>query len=199
MSMPAIPDTRRARIRIAVTAAVVVVLTGLGLAVFVTAVSQPGAVVIAEPVPPSGSAAPEPAGSGIFVHVLGSVAAPGLYELTNGARAIDAIAAAGGFTAGADEGGVNLARFLADGEQLYVPAQGESPPSAPGAVVPGKVDINTADAATLDTLPRVGPAMAERIIQWRDANGRFTAVEDLMNVSGIGQKTFDGLRDLITI
>jgi competence protein ComEA len=170
-------------------------------------VNQPGAAVTVEPVAPESSAAAgqhdsairHGASSAIFVHVLGSVAAPGLYALADGARAIDAIAAAGGFAEGADEGGVNLARFLSDGEQLYVPAQGEQPPSAPGAVVPGKIDINTADAATLDTLPRLGPAMAERIIQWRETNGRFTAVEDLMNVTGIGQKTFDGLRDLITV
>ncbi|WP_157156381.1 ComEA family DNA-binding protein [Diaminobutyricimonas sp. LJ205] len=199
MSMPAIPDQRRARMRIGVTAAVVVVLGGLGVTVLVSALNQPGAAVTVEPVAPVPSAAPEQHGSAIFVHVLGAVTAPGLYELADGARAIDAVAAAGGFADGADEGGVNLARFLSDGEQLYVPAQGEQPPSAPGAVVPGKIDINTADAATLDTLPRLGPAIAERIIQWREANGRFTKVEDLMNVTGIGQKTFDGLRDLITV
>jgi competence protein ComEA len=199
MSMPAIPDQRRARMRIGVTAAVVAVLGGLGVTVLATAVNQPGAVVTVRPAEADPAAAPEAHGTAIFVHVLGAVAAPGLYELADGARAIDAIAAAGGFADAADEGGVNLARFLSDGEQLYVPAQGEQPPDEPGAVVPGKVNINTADAAALDSLPRLGPAMAERIIQWREANGRFSAIEDLMNVSGIGQKTFDGLRDLITV
>jgi competence protein ComEA len=63
----------------------------------------------------------------------------------------------------------------------------------------GRVNLNTADAAALETLPRVGPALAERILQWREANGRFAAIEDLMQVTGIGEKTFDGLRDLVTI
>ena len=62
-----------------------------------------------------------------------------------------------------------------------------------------KVNLNTADAATLDTLPRIGPAMAERIIAWREANGPFTVVEDLLSVSGIGDKTFEGLRELVTV
>ena len=65
--------------------------------------------------------------------------------------------------------------------------------------MPGKVNINTADAAALETLPRVGPAMAERILAWRDENGRFSAIEDLMSVTGIGEKTFDGLKDLVTV
>ncbi len=67
-----------------------------------------------------------------------------------------------------------------------------------GTAIPGKVNINTADEPTLETLPRVGPAMAARILAWRAANGRFTAVEDLMSVSGIGEKTFEGLKDLVT-
>jgi len=111
------------------------------------------------------------------------------------------VAAAGGLTASADPASLNLARFLSDGEQIVVPAVGEAPPASVavgGTAIPGKVNINTADEPTLETLPRVGPAMAARILAWRAANGRFTAVEDLMSVSGIGEKTFEGLKDLVT-
>lgn len=147
------------------------------------------------------SAAPQLTAT-IFVHILGAVDNPGLYELRDGARAVDAVAAAGGFTKKADQAGLNLARFVTDGEQIIVPTIGDSSaggPSASGAVVPGKVNINTADAAALETLPRIGPAMSARIIAWRDSNGRFTTIDDLMSVTGIGEKTFDGLKDLVTV
>jgi competence protein ComEA len=140
------------------------------------------------------------AGASVFVHVSGAVATPGMYVLGEGARVVDAIAAAGGFAAGADEAAVNLARPLSDGEQLYVPAAGEAPaPQGAAAVGDGRVNLNTADAAQLDTLPRIGPAMAARIIEWRDANGRFTSVEDLLAVPGIGDKMLETLRDLVTV
>jgi competence protein ComEA len=135
------------------------------------------------------------------VHLLGAVAAPGLYELPADARAVDAVAAAGGFAEGADRASLNLARFLSDGEQVYVPLEGEQPPnsSGPAGTIGGKVNLNTADAAALETLPRVGPAMAARIIAWREANGRFAAIEDLKSVSGIGDKTFEAMRELVTV
>ena len=91
------------------------------------------------------------------MHVSGAVATPGLYVLGEGARVVDAIAAAGGFAPGADEAAVNLARPLSDGEQLHVPAAGEAAaPQGAAAVGDGRVNLNTADAAQLDTLPRIG-------------------------------------------
>jgi competence protein ComEA len=100
----------------------------------------------------------------------------------------------------AEQAGLNLARPLIDGEQILVPAVGEAPVIAPGATSPGgKININTADETALETLPRVGPAMAKRILDWRAKNGRFTALEDLMSVTGVGQKTFDSLKDLVTL
>jgi competence protein ComEA len=174
----------------------VLVLVGLGCAVLVSALGDHGATV---PVPrPTGTAAAA-TGSAIYVHILGAVARPGLYELRDGDRAVDAVAAAGGFLETADQAQLNLARFVVDGEQIVVPAVGETPPAAPGTTAGGLVNINTADAATLETLPRVGPALAERIIDWREANGRFATVDDLKNVSGIGDKTFEGLRELVTV
>jgi competence protein ComEA len=136
-------------------------------------------------------------GTPIFVHVLGEVARPGLYELREGDRVVDAVAAAGGMTDAADPAGVNLARLLSDGEQLAVPAVGEVVASAPGIVADGRVDLNTADAAALDTLPRIGPAMAQRIIEWRESNGPISSVDDLLAVSGIGTKTVEALRPLV--
>ncbi|WP_312676406.1 ComEA family DNA-binding protein [Microbacterium sp.] len=135
----------------------------------------------------------------VYVHVFGAVANPGLYRLDEGARVVDVIAAAGGLTPEADENAMNLARPLSDGEQLQVPAIGETPTGVPVDAGDGRVNLNTADVAALDTLPRVGPAIAQRIIDWRESNGRFTSVEDLLSVPGIGEKMLAGLRDLVTV
>lgn len=210
-----------ARLRVGLGAVVVLVLAGLAVAALVTAFGATGTattVVASGPVDAGAEAGadagaatgPPERGATIFVHLLGAVAAPGLYELRAGDRAVDAIAAAGGFSAGADQSQLNLARLLADGEQIYVPIVGEVPSGVPpgataigggsaGTTAAGKVDINTADAAALDTLPGVGPATAQRILDWREANGRFTAIEDLLSVTGIGDKTFAELKELVTI
>jgi competence protein ComEA len=207
MSSAPAPDARRARVRVGVGAALILVLVGLACAVFVTAITPHGASSVVAPsaLPSSTSSPSGPPGSSaavIYVHILGQVNDPGLYALHDGDRAVDVVAAAGGLTPSADPAGLNLARFLSDGEQIVVPAVGDPPVSGAaaggGTAIPGKVNINTADEPTLETLPRVGPAMAARILAWRTANGRFTAIEDLMSVSGIGEKTFDGLKDLVT-
>ena len=141
----------------------------------------------------------------LLVHVLGAVAEPGLVELAAGARVVDAVAAAGGFTADADPAGVNLARPVVDGEQLRVLAIGEAPPPASGGgpssagADDGLVHLNTADVAALDTLPRIGPALAQRIIDWREANGPFTSIDQLLDVAGIGDAVFSGLADRVAL
>lgn len=227
----------RSRLRIGVGAAIVLLLAALGVTVAVTAIGQIGhSVEVAANSTAATDAAANPAGdpgdpggafgspapavstpaSGVFVHVLGAVARPGLFEVHQGARVVDVVAAAGGLLPTADEAGLNLARLVTDGEQLYVPAQGETGPGPPagaqvgagqangaaaggtGAAAP-KVNLNTATLADLDTLPRIGPAMAQRILDFRDAEGRFASVEDLRNVTGIGDKTFAALKDLITV
>lgn len=136
----------------------------------------------------------------LYVHVLGSVARPGIYVLDLDARLVDALAAAGGATDDADLAAVNLARLLEDGEQIVVPAVGAAA-AAPGTGPPGddRVDLNTADQAALETLPRIGPALAERIMAWRDENGRFGSVDDLLAVPGIGEKLLAGLRDGVRV
>lgn len=135
----------------------------------------------------------------LYVHVAGAVAEPGLYVLPSDARVVDAIAAAGGFAAGAAEDAVNLARPLGDGEQRHVPAVGDVAIGVLEAAGDGRVNLNTADIAQLDTLPRIGEAMAQRIIDWRDANGGFTSIEDLLAVPGIGDKMLEALRSLVTV
>ncbi|MEO5534457.1 MAG: ComEA family DNA-binding protein [Pseudolysinimonas sp.] len=190
------PDPRRARARRWAGVALVLVLGGLGIAVFVTAITPHGSSQV---IAPSTRATEVPTVADvIYVHILGQVMRPGLYELHDGDRAVDAVAAAGGFTQTADPGGLNLARLVSDGEQIVVPAVGEVP-AAGSASVPGKVNLNTADAAALDTLPGVGPATAAKIIAWRQQNGRFSSVEDLLDVGGIGQSKFESLRDLVTV
>lgn len=143
-------------------------------------------------------------GGELYVHVSGAVAQPGLYRLPAGARAVDAVAAAGGFAEDAEQSAINLAREVADGEQLAIPVIGAAPPpEAAGATqshtASGPVDLNTADAGLLDTLPRIGPALAERIVAWREQNGRFRSVDDLLDVPGIGEKIVDGLRDVVRV
>ncbi len=143
----------------------------------------------------------EPSGD-LYVHVLGAVEKPGLYVLDLDARLVDALAAAGGTTPDADLAAVNLARVLEDGEQVVVPAAGAAG-GAPGSAAPppgdDRIDLNAADQAALETLPRIGPALAERIIAWREENGRFTSVDDLLAVPGIGEKLLAGLRDGVRV
>ena len=190
-----------ARRRIGVGAAIVVGLLALAVTVGVGILRGAGAPTqtIADASP---SASVTPAAGTIYDDVSGAVARPGLFLLPRGARLVDAIAAAGGFTAAAERDAVNLARPLGDGEQIAVPEKGEA---APGAAAPTggtgatKIDLNTADAAALDTLPRIGPALAARIIRWREQNGRFTSVDDLRAVPGIGDKMLESLRDLVTV
>lgn len=185
------------RLKVGVGAVIVLVLVGLAAAVLVSALGPRGAAVAID----GEVAASEVPASTLYVHVLGAVVSPGLFELHEGARAVDAIAAAGGFTAEADRGAVNLARFVDDGEQIAVPVLGAEGEAAvhTGVSGDGRVNINSASAAELETLPRVGPAMSARIIAWRETNGRFSSVDDLLAVTGVGEKTLEGFRDLVTV
>ena len=149
----------------------------------------------------------------IFIHVAGAVTNPGLCELESGARMADAIQAAGGFTDDAIPESVNLARTLTDGEQVFVSSQqeGDQPSSEPRLTSPGNsqgsavsaglglVNINKADVVELTSLPGVGEATAQKIVADRDANGTFKAIEDLKRVSGIGDKKYESLKDLICV
>ncbi len=177
-----------------------------------------------DPVASSGAgsaAAAIPAGQ-FRVYVVGQVRRPGVVSLAAGARVEDAVQAVGGATAKADLAVMNLARKVIDGERIVVPRPGEKVPTAepvadPGAAgsgaagsgvsgegdgsaAPGApVDLNTATVAQLDALPGVGPVLAGRIVAWREENGRFSSVDDLSEVQGIGDVTMAKLRPLVRV
>ncbi|MDN5332580.1 MAG: competence protein ComEA [Tepidanaerobacteraceae bacterium] len=140
----------------------------------------------------------------IVVHVAGAVKNPGVYELDEGSRAIDAIKAAGGYLPEADTVSINLAKKLQDEQMLYIPRVGESPAAGDagsGGILPsdGKININSAGLEELDRLPGIGPALAQRIIDYRNQHGPFKSVEELKNVSGIGEKRFEEIKNFVKV
>ena len=151
-----------------------------------------------EPLPvaeTSESPSAEPLENTVMVHVVGAVAAPGVVTVPETSRVQDALVLAGGALEDADLRSVNLARTVFDGEQIVVPRLGDPLDSFGGGS--GLLSLSQADQASLETLPRIGPATAERIIAWREANGPFRSVEDLLAISGIGPATLEGLADLV--
>ncbi|GAB6938968.1 ComEA family DNA-binding protein [Isoptericola variabilis] len=163
---------------------------------------------------PPGTSEAAPAPGTVVVHVVGEVREPGLVTVPAGARVADALAAAGGTTRRADAAGLNLARAVVDGEQIRVPRPGETVPApgavpdgadgsatggAPGTSPGGAVSLNSATAADLEVLPGIGPALAGRIVAWREENGPFTSVDELDEVSGIGPSVLAQVRDLVTL
>lgn len=134
-------------------------------------------------------------GEPVLVHVTGEVAEPGVVEVPPGSRVRDAIDAAGGATGDADLSAVNLARIVEDGEQIVVGHVDDRTGADEANVVgpKGKVDVNRADAATLQEVPGIGPVTAERLLAHREEHGPFTSAEDLLDVPGIGQRTLDRL------
>lgn len=147
----------------------------------------------------------------MYVDVDGAVVSPGVYRLKDGARVAQAIDAAGGLTPDADVTGLNRASKVADGQKIYVPKVGEQTVAAGSGVdggaaaspgvsdATGLVNINTASASELQALSGIGPSMAQSIIDERTQNGAFTSVDDLMRVSGIGEKKFAKIKDCICV
>ncbi|MGO4186720.1 helix-hairpin-helix domain-containing protein [Pseudarthrobacter sp. TAF60_1] len=160
-----------------------------------------------------------PQAGAVIIHVAGAVAVPGVVQLPAGSRVHQAIAEAGGATPSADLNRLNLAAVLADGQKLYVPLPGESIPaelsgSAAAGEVPGsgseagsagagagagKVNLNTAGVEELDALPKVGPVLAQRIVDWRNEHGPFKSVEELDAVDGVGPKMLETLLPLVGV
>ena len=138
----------------------------------------------------------------IVVDIEGMVVKPGIYKLPWGARVNDLIMACNGFATGADlewvARNLNKAAILTDGAKIYIPKIGENPKQVKGAKT-GLVNINQADASLLETLPGIGRGLAQEIIGYRDNHGGFKSIEELMAVSGIGSKTFNQIKDKITL
>lgn len=165
---------------------------------------------------PTATVAPTATPAPLAVFVSGEVTRPDVYYLPPSSRVGDAIAAAGGFTADADTVVVNRAEPVSDGMHVHVPPLGAAPTPPPltgAAPTPGQagsggsgrtasaglININTASAEELDQLPGIGPAIAQRIVDYREANGPFRSVEEIKLVSGIGDKLFEKIKDLITV
>lgn len=184
------------RWRVGWLAAVILIVGASAVAIAIGVVRTALQPVEAVPLPAATSEAAE--SRDIVVHVSGQVGTPGIISLERGARVADAIDLAGGFLEDADTAALNLARVIDDGEQLHVPGIGETT-SPIGGEVGGLVNINRATADQLEALPRIGPALAERIIAYREENGSFSQIDDLRQVSGIGEKVLEELRPLITI
>jgi len=191
-------EGRRWATRGRVAAVAAAALLVLGAVVVLRAVQETPSVVVPAAAGATVGVAPAAAPE-IVVHVVGEVLQPGLVHLPAGARLADAIDAAGGAGPEADLAAINLARVLTDGEQVVVPRPGEQPQSAGGPGGDPAVDLNAAAIADLDTLPGIGPVLAQRIVDWRTEHGAFTAVDELAEVRGIGSSLLEGLRDLVRV
>jgi competence protein ComEA len=170
---------------------------------------EPSVVVSAGPeVVPAVSPTPTP---DIRVHVVGQVKAPGVVSVPEGSRVEDVIAAAGGFTAGADSDELNLAAVAVDGSQIIVgskdsprgevrlPGAGATAEGSASATLGTKVSLNSATAEQLQAVPGIGPVTAQRIVAWRTEHGQFNTIEELQEVQGIGAKTFASIADYVQL
>jgi competence protein ComEA len=203
--------------RVAALAVLVLAVVGGAVALRLAGAPDPAvpAVTVEEPAVSASAADGDDPGATatpgtVWVHVVGQVGAPGLVGLPEGARVAEAVAAAGGALPDADLAGLNLAEVVQDGAQVRVPSPGEAPVAAPGGGpaggagvgdggagggTGGAVDVNLADATQLQTLPGIGPVLAERIVGWRTEHGAFGSVDDLQDVPGIGPAVLSRIRD----
>ena len=211
-STPAAGAAVRLREHLRFSKVEILVLSVLGLLVvggasLAWARSKPVPVSLAEGAAVLSESADAASDGSLWVHVVGAVLRPGVYELPAGARGVDAVRAAGGLGRRADVLAVNLARPLQDGEQLVVPrklpraaqASGSAAGASSSDSAQSKVNVNTADQAALETLPGIGPTLAQRIIDYREQHGPFATVRDLVKVSGIGEKTLANLEPYVTV
>ncbi|GAB4501276.1 MAG: helix-hairpin-helix domain-containing protein [Anaerolineales bacterium] len=183
------------------------VLAGLMLGVialtlfYITARQPQGEKIVLLP-----TASPQP----MVIYITGAVVRPGVYALPPNSRMLDALNAAGGPTENADLSQINAAEMLEDGQQIEIPGSGEvaTPVFTIGGnglvatatpVLGAPININTADAVLLDTLPGIGPSTAQKIVEYRTQNGPFVSVEDLLKIPGIGPSTLEEIRPLVIV
>ena len=193
------------RYKVAIVA-VLGMLIAAGGAVLVLGKPRPEPIQVSTPVPtPTATIDPTPTPAPLRIYVSGAVYQPDVYVLPPCSLVKDALEAAGGATDDADLTQINLAVELSDQQQVHVPCVGEAgqsdtPPSQSNPAIPvGPVNINRATVEELDTLPGIGPAIAQRIVDYREAFGDFATIEDLQKVKGIGPSTFEKLKDQITV
>lgn len=187
--------TRREQIMLALIAVVIIAASG----VVFWPKEKSGSV--ATPPPPATEQNKEPVKhNNVVVYVTGAVKNPGVVSMAPGSRVIDAVNLLGGPTETANLKGINMAALLTDGQQVHVPSREEPDDVLVAGRSPGgKININTADAAALDTLPGVGPGTAQKIIDYRRTKGPFSSLEDLKKVPGIGENKYQNLKDKITL
>jgi competence protein ComEA len=181
------------RFEVVVLAALVVVVAGGALLLWMR--GRPATIA-----PPATARAARSAPAQLIVHVAGAVARPGVYELPEGRRVVDAVEAAGGARRGADLDALNLAEAVIDGMKIDVPRRG-APVAMPTPGTPAgtAIDVNTADQPALEAIPGIGPVKAAAIIEHRTRAGPFAAVEDLLDVTGIGPATLESIRPYVTV
>ena len=172
-------------------------LAALGFALFLLIASR-GEAVEAPPIKIVENAAKKT----LFIHVAGEVKRPGVYPVIQGSRVVDAIKAAGGAKTGIELSQVNLARVLVDGEQIYLSKESAVKSSSNRAkqkAFNGVVHINRATVSEFDSLDGIGPVIAKRIVKYRETNGPFVDIADLQKVDGIGAKTFEKMKDRLSL
>lgn len=180
---------------------VAILIIGSG-ALLLSSRPEPVQITINPPIP-TPTSEPSSTPSPIMVYVTGAVNTPEItVELPHNSRVMDAISAAGGLSTDADEVAINMAGILRDGDQVHVPAMSENITDEPDILATKSggniIYINTATQAELETLPGVGPALAERIIAYREENGAFASLEDLDEVSGVGEAMLENIKDLVS-